>query len=289
MRHYHPKTNVLIRLALISLMIGLVLSCSPMRFSPFSDQVETNLSNVNSSNIARLQQDITTKSASSQSIKFALVTDSHANYSDLEKVVTTLNQQNIDFTVHLGDMTDLGMAVEYDAVTSLMNRLSKPWLSVIGNHDAIGNGRHIYRKIFGPYNQSFELGNFKFIIFNNNKLDFYSEGVELQALKNEISQSTKPVVLFQHADPFNADNFNQSDLALIQEIINEPNLVAVFHGHLHHFSRKFYGKTVVQQIHRTEEEAYGLVELNNDSMIINLCKGGRCEESRISFLPANSL
>lgn len=289
MRHFYTKKSVLIRLALISLMIGLVLSCSPMRFSPFSDQVETNLSNVNTANIARLQQNITAKSATDQSIKFALVADSHANYSDLEKVVATLNTQDIDFTVHLGDMTDLGMAVEYDAVASLMNRLNQPWLSVIGNHDAIGNGRHIYRKIFGPYNQSFELENFKFIIFNNNKLDFHKEGIELQALKNEIIQSTKPVVLFQHADPFNSDNFNQSDLALIQEIINEPNLVAVFHGHLHHFSRHFYGKTLVQQIHRTEDEAYGLVELNNNSITINLCKGGRCEESRSSFLPNNSL
>jgi len=269
-------------LILLSLLT-ITAACTPMRASPFSEKVETDLTNSNDSTIALLQNRLNHMSYDEKPVRFALLADSHGNYRDLEKTVHLLNKKAVDFTVHLGDMTDLGMAIEYEAFLSMMGQLHQPWLSVIGNHDAVGNGKYIFKKIFGEYNQMFVVQGYRFILFNNNTLEFQNKGIQLDWLEKEIALSAEPVILFQHADPFNKHNFKTAQIQQIERILRLPKLKAVFHGHLHKFSQAIYGTTRIQEVHRTEGVSYALVELNEKNMMIYLCHGAVCENHFMDF------
>jgi 3',5'-cyclic AMP phosphodiesterase CpdA len=52
----------------------------------------------------------------------------------LERAVSSLNAQSVDFNVSLGDYVDRG-AESYEAVDAIFKRLSKPAYRVLGNHD----------------------------------------------------------------------------------------------------------------------------------------------------------
>nr|QNT35541.1 3',5'-cyclic adenosine monophosphate phosphodiesterase CpdA [uncultured Methanosarcinales archaeon] len=81
---------------------------------------------------------------------FAVATDIHWSSSDsisnfgrmykytdqlLADVVTAINAESVNFTILLGNLTDNGLAYEFDNVTKRLNKLDKPFYPVIGNHD----------------------------------------------------------------------------------------------------------------------------------------------------------
>ncbi|MEA1998819.1 MAG: metallophosphoesterase family protein [Euryarchaeota archaeon] len=58
-------------------------------------------------------------------------------YTDqlLADVVSAINAESVNFTILLGDLTDNGLAYEFDNVTERLNKLDRPFYPVIGNHD----------------------------------------------------------------------------------------------------------------------------------------------------------
>ena len=58
-------------------------------------------------------------------------------YTDrlLADVVTAINAESVNFTILLGDLTDNGLADQFDNVTERLNKLDRPFYPVIGNHD----------------------------------------------------------------------------------------------------------------------------------------------------------
>lgn len=279
-----PKKDIYF-LSILFIAAGLffISACAPIRHSPFAEKVLTPLQNSNASAIEQIQNQPQTYSENRRPLRFALIADSHSNYRDLDLTINQLNREDVDFTVHLGDMTDLGLAVEYEAAANMLARLQMPWLTVIGNHDAVGNGRNIYRKIFGTENQVFDSRGYRFIIFNNNQLEYLDTGLSWSWLRQQIATSPLPVILFQHANPFNADNFSPAQISEIESILKLPRLRAVFHGHLHSFQQTFFHSVFIQQVSRTEGQSYALVELDSNQLNVEQCEGGRCEARQLFF------
>ncbi|OFX62156.1 MAG: hypothetical protein A2066_02880 [Bacteroidetes bacterium GWB2_41_8] len=148
---------------LIALVLLAFCSCDKLtHFSPYDANTEH--SNVNAINIS----EIASMKLPDDSITFIAISDTHTAYSDLRAAVTTINQmEGISFVVVCGDVTNLGLFNEFDDYYHLVNRLNIPFVTLIGNHDYLSNGKSIYTKMFGPTNFHFDIGNYRMVVFDN--------------------------------------------------------------------------------------------------------------------------
>src|SRR5690606_13298664 len=100
--------------------------------------------------------------------RIAFISDTHNYYDDLAELVARLNQENYKFVIAAGDITNLGLRDEFEETNNLLYRLTMPFITVVGNHDLLGNGSIIYKKIYGDLNFTFTYKNVFFVFFNNN-------------------------------------------------------------------------------------------------------------------------
>src|SRR5690606_4945313 len=91
-----------------------------------------------------------------QPFKFAQVTDTHVGGAtgaeDLRRTVRDLNQQNdIDFVILSGDVTEFGSDEELALAKQILDSLSLPLYVLPGNHDSnwSESGANSFRKVFG--------------------------------------------------------------------------------------------------------------------------------------------
>ena len=148
---------------MIVLVLLVLCSCSKLtQYSPYDANTEH--SNVNSQNIAK----ILSKQQPGDSLVFIAISDTHTDYSDLRAAVTTINEmEGISFVLVCGDITDWGLFNEFDDYYHLISRLNIPFITQIGNHDYLSNGKLIFNKMFGPTNFYFDIGNYRMVVFDN--------------------------------------------------------------------------------------------------------------------------
>lgn len=123
-------------------------------------------------------------------IRFAVISDSQRFYDETRDAVNAINARgDIDFVLHGGDLTEYGATKEFLWQRDILDKLSMPYVCVIGNHDCIATGIEAYKSLFGPLNFSFTAGDVRFVCLNTNSLEFdYSEAVpDLGYIKNEIA------------------------------------------------------------------------------------------------------
>ena len=158
--HRKPPQLILIILAFIALLAliyfggrELYVAYWPLGKLPAQDWNAKNLKKINNSNI------------NPDNFCFAVFGDNRDNDEVLIKILNKVeNDPDISFSIHLGDMIHHGRKSEYWNFMSLLQKyLQKPLLMVVGNHDIRGRGSRFYRKIFGPFYYSFQIGNVVFI------------------------------------------------------------------------------------------------------------------------------
>jgi Icc protein len=162
------ELRVLLRLS-VSTTAALLAAC--IEFSPF----ETDLAEDERAQTRRNLAWLAALPDPGEHLQFAVVADSHQHVDELSTIVDAINgRPGIDFVAHLGDLTDVGLREEYRATLEALKRLRVPFVTVIGNHDAISNGKLVYREMFGPYDYVFRRGLTRFVCFNSNSLEFGS-------------------------------------------------------------------------------------------------------------------
>ena len=105
-----------------------------------------------------------------QSFKFAQITDTHvgghSGAEDLKRTVADINNQNdIDFVILSGDVTEFGSDEELLLAKSILDDLKIPLYVIPGNHDSnwSENGANSFRKVFGGETFFFEHKGFQFL------------------------------------------------------------------------------------------------------------------------------
>ncbi len=253
----------------------LLLGCINFKESAFSDQLETSLRNQNIAHLNNIKN-----INLGDDFKIAFVADSHQNYAELEDVIDHINaSSNIDFVVFGGDLTNSSYAYEYDLLGKALEKLRKPFLTVIGNHDALGAGKSIFEKMFGPTNFTLEFSNTRFIFFNNNTLEYKDEGIDFNWLQNEVDNSASfdQVILVNHINLFNRDYFTTEQIDFTSELLRESNIDILLNGHLHKFATFRHEGVLVHQTSRVEEAKYSTIEINNSEITIEQCRRNSCQ------------
>jgi len=243
----------------------LIVSC---KYSPWETGVDCR--DYYQDNLRHLAQ-INAEAPEQLAFGVALLTDLHNDLSDLKSAVERINQRNdVAFTLVLGDMTDQGLAEEYDWFCKVLVDLKVPRFYVIGNHDSISFGKEIFLENFAPFDYAFTYKDVKFILYNDNAFEFPGSP-DYTFLENEAAVQTNEVrrltIGASHVPPV-VDVHTEEEAAMLRQFLVNHNFNLTLHGHHHQF---FYWLDEYNIPHyitsRVEGGKYGMLFITEDGHI----------------------
>ena len=224
---------MLTRLSFAILLLS-ILPCSCKKLFTYSAneiQIDEKDRNQNVKNIERLQS-----KAQNDSFRFVVISDTQRFYEEMDDFVEKVNSYpGISFVVLNGDMTDFGLRSEYLWMSDRLQKLAFPFFVVIGNHDMLGNGRELYKQMFGPENFSFKYSGYKFIVLNSNSKEVGYNGTlpDTTWLQKELSvtPSQEKIFVLAHLAPFSGDFDRSLEQPYVRILKNNGNVIYSIHGH----------------------------------------------------------
>lgn len=219
---------------LMAMAVGIaaMTSCEMFDVHPFDGKIDIG-KNRNVTSVARIEAALKGRKA----ICFAVISDTQMWYDELEDAVASINgHPEVDFVIHCGDIANYGITKEFEWQVERLDRLKAPYVTVIGNHDCIGSGKEVYRRVFGKENYSFVAGDTRFICIDTNELeyDFVNPVPDLKFLEQWAGDTqSKNTVVAMHAAPF-TDEFNDNVTSSFEyRISNLNNVQFCLCGHEH--------------------------------------------------------
>lgn len=216
---------------MLSTLWLLLASCDRLvDYSPFD--ANTPYREVNAHNMKRIME----MQLPDDSITFIAISDTHTKYADLRAAVTTINQmQGISFVMVCGDITDWGLNNEFDDYYHLVSRLNIPFLTLIGNHDYLANGKTIFRKMFGPTNFYFDAGNYRIVAFDNIVWENMNRAPDFDWFEKALAGSDeKTIIACYHISPWDSQMENGYGHRM-KQIIGENQVAVSLFGHGHKY------------------------------------------------------
>lgn len=214
----------------------MAVSCSQVfEYSIFDAEVPEDLTHTHRQASQALKE-IEQQNLHKKSFRFALLADSHIYFDELMQAVDMINQDSsIHFVLHAGDMADGGLLREYELFHSIMDRLSRPYFTVIGNHDVLANGRDVYSQMYGPENYSIDFLDHQFVFFNNVVLELHPETPDFAWLENELQAGREYKKQFVMAHiPVWHQNLTDEIALQYRTLMTRYNVSLSMHGHDHH-------------------------------------------------------
>lgn len=177
-----------------------------------------------------------------QNFKYAFVTDTHIGTAtgeeDLRRTVTDINKQNdIDFVLVTGDITEMGTNEELKLAKEILANLNKPYYVIPGNHDTgwSESGGVSFITTFGYDKFTFDHKGFRFIACASGPYVRMSDGhiprdatVWLDSLLKKTPKSM-PIVFVNHYPIDNSlDNWYE-----VTDRLKTKNIQYAICGHGH--------------------------------------------------------
>ena len=165
--------------------------------------------------------------------------------------------------IHLGDITDFGSTQEYNWAREKLQRLRYPYVVMQGNHDCLGTGNEVFRKMFGNNDYSFIAGRIKFLMINTNAIEYdYSEPVpDFDFLETEVKKDSAlfdRTIVCMHAAPY-SEQFNNNVAKPFNHYMQfYPGLMFCLYGHGHHTEEHdiFENGTIYYEVASVEKREY---------------------------------
>lgn len=216
------------------LAVALLSSCEKFEFSPYAVDKDNMPTGVNAANLAQLTA---YEDLDDDTVTILFTGDSQRFYDELEDLVAKANTiPSIDFVILSGDISDFGLLREFRWIHDRLEKLNRPYLCVIGNHDLTSRGSEVYINMFGEKNFSFTYKKYKFLFHDTNGLEYGFDGSvpHLPWLQNALNDSYPNWFIgVSHVPPYNQD----FDPALEQPYVDllgvNLRFILSLHGHQH--------------------------------------------------------
>lgn len=253
-----------------------------MAFTPYGTSLTQNEVGHTAKNWSKL-----TSGDYSYPFTVGVIPDTHFYYKDFNTVVQNLNQSSdIDLVVHLGDMTNNGLRSEYRHALEILQKVQAPWLTIIGNHDALTYGKDIYFNMFGPYNYYIDVVDFRLIFFNNNDLEFNNTGLDYKWLQNVLSSGSDKDhrIVFAHISVTVDRNLRAEMTERLDKMMNDHNVIISLHGHTNTLYARDDDGTDHIGIGHIETGKYGILKIYENYITLDQHFGkGRWKSFRIDY------
>jgi len=254
--------------------VGCLALSGCMTPTPFGSDVDQH--GLNAAALRRLS----TKDPSER-LRFVALGDTHDAYDELLDAVDAINRlPDVDFVVHAGDVSDYGLRQEFEWTERALSGLRVPVLVVIGNHDALSDGKAVYRELFGPFDFSLRRGAYKFVFFNSNALEFPRTAPNRPWLEAELSdlEGADSAVLVTHQDLRHPDAPSGSDDATFyDQLVRSHPVSLIAHGHLTHFAFEAWHQVARLQLGTFRNtHQFTIITLSDGLVEAQLCVAAEC-------------
>lgn len=178
-------------------------------------------------------------------ISFAVISDIHSDYQNLEQVLSKIKNDQMDFIVVAGDLTTVGGLKELQKVKEILDKSNIKYYVIPGNHDYYERTKltNPYKDVFKSSYESFQINKIKFILIDNAG-NF--EKTQSDWVDNQIADCPKlHCLVFAHM-PLNheylkhimgEDNLTIAKQAknLVKKLV-EFKIQKLYTGHIHYLS-----------------------------------------------------
>ena len=229
-RSYSPETDIKIEGFKGDI---LVTNCNDdSKVKGIGDNYETNSKNITLNVDEKDKKTISIKTEEKNDFKFAVIGDTQGMNHIFKNAVKEMD--DIEFLIHLGDLTSSSKKSGYDRVESVMNSTDFPVYTTIGNHDVRFDGKNIYENRIAPLQYSFTYSNYNFIFLNSAQLSI--DQSQIDWMESELSDDKNNVIL-THApyfDPFRGSHtMDDQSSELMSDFISDNYVDAFMSGHIH--------------------------------------------------------
>ncbi len=212
-----------------------LVGCDVIDYHPYDTRID-GATDINATNIQRIETECREK----ENLCFAVISDTQRWYDETKAAVRSINaREDVDFVLHLGDLTDFGITKEFEWMERELKELHVPYVCLIGNHDCLGTGPDVFCKMYGATNFSFNAGRTHFVGLNTNAYEYdYSDAVPdfsfIRTDRSHVPEHVQRTVVMMHAHPF-SDQFNNNVADFFQKELRQyPGLAFCLCGHEHH-------------------------------------------------------
>jgi len=238
------KAKLIIKAFISVIVIIMVLSSCRKVFdySIYSAYVPVEYRDIKGDNLQKLENQIP-DSISKNKLCFALISDSHSYFDDLEDAVVAINQDSdVELLIIGGDVTDGGILDEYMIFRHIMDQSIHPYFTVIGNHDCLANGFSIYNEIYGEDDYVLTVANCKFVFFNDIVWELNNREPDYFWLNDQLanSEEIQHTFVIAHIPPY-SDSFTPLQEYAYTSLLDSNNVRMSINGHNHdyYFGQKY--------------------------------------------------
>ncbi len=238
----------------IAVFIMIILTSCQEWFSasPYAINKESDYKNINNSNILKII------SPSFRSPKYSFqgnpalvlgfISDTHYYYDETANVIDAINRDTtVSVVLHGGDLTEKGLPDEFVFAARELDRLSRPVLTVIGNHDHLGTGYATYLRVFGEtpgscsrktsYSTYIDADGVRVraIMWDNNVWEAENSEPNFDWLERELtyaSRENEVIVVLAHIPPW-TDQFTGEMAERYNSLMVRYSVRLSIHGHGH--------------------------------------------------------
>jgi 3',5'-cyclic AMP phosphodiesterase CpdA len=255
--------NILIIITIVFIS-GCELESSPWATDPDCDNLNIQY------NIDLLKEKEKTEGRKNY-FKAAIVGDTQQWIGKFDNIISEIKREdNIDFLLLLGDLTEMGLKTEFEWVCKALEDLNIPVIAVIGNHDAISYGQEIWKNNIGAFDYSFDYQGTKFIAYNDNKYEFKNvPDRDWLASEADGYINRNHTIGLSHSPPWDTD-------IGLSDYLKKSGFNYMLHAHNHKLDHWQFTSVLLPHyvVDDAKDEFYGIIEVRPDSISLDNCSFG---------------